>query len=390
MLQYGQEWLINITTSESPVDTSSKCQNSYILVIGDGGWINHSKALGIVSNLYTKDKIKTFTVAYGGGIGSGGISNFRKMAQAGGTNDVIIADTTASLKTQLKAAISQIIAAKLSFTAPAISATVEKGGDLYQAQFEYKQNKEWTGTLTRTAIDGQGNVIVDDSGNWSAREKLPNPDARNIWTVLDTTDYKPSYNNFVRANASEINGMFERLGNEVAGYHSKTSTNDPANTTRCSGKTKPGSADIADGNADDINGLIDFIRGKDYFDYDSDCDLTEMRTTTMDRSKYEGDQATEETKKAVIRAYLEIFTIQKWWLLVIQMQKLLSLDQIKKHTGGTLTTMSLGKTILKEIKLFMLELMMECFMLFTLMVPREDKKFGICSTIYRWSNANNG
>ena len=291
-------------SSESPVDTSSKCQNSYILVIGDGGWINHSKALGIVSNLYTKDKIKTFTVAYGGGIGSGGISNFRKMAQAGGTNDVIIADTTASLKTQLKAAISQIIAAKLSFTAPAISATVEKGGDLYQAQFEYKQNKEWTGTLTRTAIDGQGNVIVDDSGNWSAREKLPNPDARNIWTVLDTTDYKPSYNNFVRANASEINGMFERLGNEVAGYHSKTSTNDPANTTRCSGKTKPGSADIADGNADDINGLIDFIRGKDYFDYDSDCDLTEMRTTTMDRTKYEGDQATEETKKAVIRAYL--------------------------------------------------------------------------------------
>ena len=123
-------------SKESPVDTSSKCQNSYILVIGDGGWINHSKAIGIVSNLYTKDKIKTFTVAYGGGIGSGGISNFRKMAQAGGTNDVIIADTTASLKTQLKAAISQIIAAKLSFTAPAISATVEKGGDLYQAQFE--------------------------------------------------------------------------------------------------------------------------------------------------------------------------------------------------------------------------------------------------------------
>ena len=291
-------------SSLSPVDTNSKCQNSYIMVIGDGGWGNHNTALRIVSNLYTKDQIKTFTIAYGGGIGGSGIRNFRAMAVAGGTNDVIIADTTASLKSQLKAAISQIIAAKLSFTAPAISATVEKGGDLYQAQFEYKQNREWTGTLTRTAIDHKGDIIKDATDNWSAREKLPNPNARKIWTVLDTVDYRADYNNFVEGNATEINGMFERLGNEVASYHSKTSTNDPLNTIRCSGSSNPGSADIADGNTDDIKGLINFVRGEDYFDYDSDCDLTEMRTVSMDRTKYEGSQATEETKKAVIKAYL--------------------------------------------------------------------------------------
>ena len=78
------------------------------------------------------------------------------MAQVGGTNDVIIANTTASLKSQLKAAISQIIASKLSFTAPAITATIEKGGSLFQAQFDYVQNKEWQGTLTRTAISSSG------------------------------------------------------------------------------------------------------------------------------------------------------------------------------------------------------------------------------------------
>ena len=53
------------------------------------------------------------------------------------------------LKTQLKAAISQIIASKLSFTAPAITATIEKGGSLYQAQFDYRQNKEWQGTINK-------------------------------------------------------------------------------------------------------------------------------------------------------------------------------------------------------------------------------------------------
>ena len=39
-----------------------------------------------LANTNRKKGIKSLYVAYGGGIGSGGISNFRKMAQAGGTN----------------------------------------------------------------------------------------------------------------------------------------------------------------------------------------------------------------------------------------------------------------------------------------------------------------
>ena len=80
------------------------CQNSYVLVIGDGAWSYHNQAASRVSRLLNQHKIKTFTVAYGGGISGSGIRNFRRMAQVGGTNDVIIANTTASLKSQLKAA----------------------------------------------------------------------------------------------------------------------------------------------------------------------------------------------------------------------------------------------------------------------------------------------
>ena len=264
-----------LSTNHSPVDKSSKCQNSYVMVIGDGQWQNHKTALSIAANLNNTHKIKTFTVAYGGGIGGSGITNFRNVAIAGGTNDVIIADTTASLKSQLKAAISQIIAAKLSFTAPAISATVSEGGDLFQAQFDYQQNKEWEGTLTRTAIDKKGNIDTNDT--WSASDMMPPPNSRNIWTVLDTTDYKPGYNNFVEGNWNEINGMFERLGNEVASYHSATDADHPANTTRCATKA----AGVADGTDDDIKGLINFVRGKDYFDYDADCNLTETRSKRL-------------------------------------------------------------------------------------------------------------
>ena len=260
--------------SLSPIDKNLSCQNSYVLVIGDGVWGNHNTAKNIVTTLLNSHKIKTFTVAYGGGISSSGISNFRKMAQAGGTNDVIIANTTASLKSQLKAAISQIIASKLSFTAPAITATIEKGGSLYQAQFDYVQNKEWQGTLKRTAISSSGVIDTKDSGNWSAAQVLPTPTKRKIWSQIPGVDYKTDYNNFTDANWTDIQTLFQLTNNEVAGYHSVT--DNPANTRRC--KNTSG---VADGTDDDVKGLINFIRGEDYFDYDADCNLTETRPNPL-------------------------------------------------------------------------------------------------------------
>ncbi|SVC02264.1 uncharacterized protein METZ01_LOCUS255118, partial [marine metagenome] len=59
-----------LSNKYSPIDKNLDCQNSYVLVIGDGVWYNHSSAKGTVQNLLNKHKIKTFTVAYGGGIGS--------------------------------------------------------------------------------------------------------------------------------------------------------------------------------------------------------------------------------------------------------------------------------------------------------------------------------
>ena len=258
----------------SPIDKNLSCQNSYLLVIGDGQWGNHARAKSVVTSLLSKHKIKTFTVAYGGGLGGSGIRNFNDMAQAGGTNSVIVANTTASLKSQLKAAISQIIASKLSFTAPAITATIEKGGSLFQAQFDYVQNKEWEGTLTRTAISSSGVIDTNDKGNWSAAKMLPSPSSRKIWSEIAGKDYKTNYNNWVDTNWSEINSLFQLTNNEVGNYHSVS--DDPSNTRRC--KNTSG---VANGNDDDIKGLINFTRGQDYFDYDGDCNLTETRDNPL-------------------------------------------------------------------------------------------------------------
>ena len=49
----------------------------------------------------------------------------------------IVAENPKELVTKLKSEIERIIATRLSFSAPSITATIQEGGDLYQGQFEY-------------------------------------------------------------------------------------------------------------------------------------------------------------------------------------------------------------------------------------------------------------
>ncbi len=263
--------------SDSPIDKNSPCQGSYVIVIGDGDMYNTSLAETKVKNLLNQKKVKTFTVAYGGGLSSNGIRQLDRIAKAGGTSRVIKADTTDQLKAQLNAAIRSVIADKLSFTAPAITATIEQGGSLFQAQFKYKQNMEWQGALTRTAISKEGVVNEKDSGNWNASDMIPAPAARKIWGIIPGVDYKTDYNNYVEANSALIQSQFSLFGNAVGDYHRDTpKVPGVTGNTRCS--TKGDSrATIADGTDDDVKGLISFSRGEDYFDYDGDCILNEPR-----------------------------------------------------------------------------------------------------------------
>ena len=67
-------------------------------------------------------------------------------------------------------------------------------------------------------------------------------------------------------NLNTVKNLFDELGYEVPDYHNASSS--------C---TSVGS----NGNEDDIEGLINFIRGRDYFDYDGDCNVTEVRDHVM-------------------------------------------------------------------------------------------------------------
>ena len=82
-------------------------------------------------------------------------------------------------------------------------------------------------------------------------------------------------NNFHEDQANIINTKLFRLtGNNVKDYHNDST--DTNGTGRC-GVNGSNVATVINGIDDDAKGLINFIRGKDYFDYDGDCSLEETR-----------------------------------------------------------------------------------------------------------------
>ena len=270
-------------------DPTSTCQLNYVIVIGDGAMKN-TGVRGQPGN--TDDRIeklrkmgiKTLFVAYGGGIRGGSMNLFDDLARIGsceqaGDDDceaTIIADTPEQLKTELTSKIRQIIADKLAFTAPSITATIQEGGALYQAQFAYEQYGEWQGTILRKTIRSDGTVDhnIDAPNNWSAAKMVKSqatdsgPDGRKLWTAMPGASYVNNWNNFDVDRVSAITSMFSELGYEVPDYHNASS--------HCSS-----TAGVENGNSDDILGLINFIRGRDYFDYNGNCKFDEVRDHVM-------------------------------------------------------------------------------------------------------------
>ena len=259
--------------SSSPIDINLDCQNSHIIIIGDGDYSDViDNPVKTILNLNSSNKIKTHMVAYGGGISVLGMVEMEQFAVAGGTKKVIIAASATSLKSQLRDKISQIVAENFAFTAPSIPPNKnETSTAVYQSSFKHKTNQSWRGSLIRTTIDADGNLQLFDDANWTANDVVPDPKDRSIWSIIPGSDYKTDYNNFVETNASSIGVKLKNFGYEIADYHSVS--NNPATTQRCNGRA----AGVEDGTADDIKGLINFLRGEDYFDYDGDCVLDEIR-----------------------------------------------------------------------------------------------------------------
>ncbi|MDC1003085.1 PilC/PilY family type IV pilus protein [Candidatus Pelagibacter sp.] len=288
----AKEYLLHNT---SPIDDDLDCQNTHIVVIGDGVFnsdTDRDAAIDIIKDLFDNKKVKTHMIAYGGDITGSALDDFEMIALAGGTgigtksDGVIIADTPPQLKNQLRSRITDIVAENFAFTAPSIPPNKnESSTAVYQSQFKHKSRSQWRGSLIKTTIDANGTLNV--TSEWDASKVLPDPDDRKIWSIIDGTDHTLAANknnNFTAANSDKIKNLLKIFNYEVEDYHSKNGL--PVSTRRCDGVA----AGVADGNGDDVKGLINFLRGQDYFDYDGDCNLTENRVDRVTGEKtYLGD-----------------------------------------------------------------------------------------------------
>ena len=178
--QIAEDYFNDVNAGGQILDPDSECQLNYVIVIGDGAMTN-TGVLGSGGQTAARmqrlrDKgVKSLYVAYGGGITGTNLNRFHELARIGSSElpsgttaqaciddddceRAIIALTPEDLKTALTAKIRQIIADRLAFTAPSITATIEEGGSLYQAQFSYEQFGEWQGTILRKGIDKKGEV----------------------------------------------------------------------------------------------------------------------------------------------------------------------------------------------------------------------------------------
>ena len=265
------------------------CQGNYVIVIGDGDMFSTTKARDIVIEMLgSRAEVKTFAVAYGGGLSPNGLAQLDRIAAAGGTNlnRAIRASNPDVLKAELISRLRSIISDNLSFTAPAITATVNEGGALYQAQFKFRDKRDWEGDLIKKKIDAN-TLLPSTTPDWNARLKAPTPDKRKIWSVIPGLDYKTDYNNIIEANSDFIEPEFLRLGNIIKDYHTKSAVGGASND-RCS-RGGDSASSVETGTEDDVKGLISFLRGEDYFDFLGECKLNSSRVNDDGEKAYLGD-----------------------------------------------------------------------------------------------------
>ena len=283
----------------SVVDPKVPCASTYVVyLLPGGGGIGEAYRNGEDAKLFQEKNIKSYFFAYGDlppentikGDWNASIQDYRyhnmlgsphrrfidDHARYSGTEKGIYIDGVTQLKSSFQNLMLTIIedAKKVSFSAPSVINETKDKNSAYQAKLKFVSKQQWQGELISRKLTEDGKIDKNAKPNWEASKLILDPKSRKLWSEIPGTSYLDDYNNFNDSNSLKINPLFELTGNKVADYHNKTAGS--LNTQRC--KSASG---VMDGNTDDVKGLINFIRGTDYFDYDADCDLFEKRENPL-------------------------------------------------------------------------------------------------------------
>jgi len=227
----------------SPINAGASCQKNFLIVVSDGVW-RDTKASKLAEALYDQKGIVTFVIGFHA---SGGNNNYIKLAKAGHSwpDSPLYSDNWQHLYQTLSDYIRSAISSRLTFSAPVIMPNISSGNHIFQSTFTLKNSHQWQGQLSkyRLTADGQVGDLQWDAG---AKLNYKSESSRQIWTIANHHGVSTSMNNF---NTSNLAGLKEALW-------------------------EPFPSDASDTKA---TNLINFIRGIDAYDENTNNNTTEKR-----------------------------------------------------------------------------------------------------------------
>ena len=162
--------------------------------------------------------------------------------------------TEASMIAQIESLMSGPSDPSNTYTSPVINYDTSINSNVvYQANFSALADRQWLGNLSKSTINATTNAV--NAASWNA--SIPASNSRQIWTVFPDSD--PILNNFNIQNATQIGGLFTLTENTIP----LANMNNDCNTI------------------DNINGLTQFVRGVDHFDYDQNNNCANDRSNRL-------------------------------------------------------------------------------------------------------------
>lgn len=314
------------------------CQTAYIIYVTDGDPTNDSDANGstkitglsglsscdgssclddlagwmhthdVYSGLPGNQLVNTYTIGFGGGISAAGLALLQQTATKGG-GSYYTADNADQLSSALQGAITDILTASSSFTAPSLSVNafnkLYNRDDVYFALFKPSSSVDWDGNIKRfklcnttdvtsygctygavidvnnaAAIDNQTSKIKTTAVSyWGTSADGPEVTLGGAGAQItqDTKvprtlyTYRGSYSGLSSSSPATPVAIVATAGNSVY----DAAINDP---TILGLLDTSGSASTT--NATDtanVAQLINWMRGRDAYDADTDSNTTETR-----------------------------------------------------------------------------------------------------------------
>ena len=307
--KYGCQtaYVIYVTDGDPTYDTSTDTNIKALSGVGTcdspscldelAGWMHNND---VYSGLPGKQVVNTYTIGFGGGISASGLALLQQTASKGG-GSYYTADNADQLSSALQGAITEILAANASFTAPSLSVNafnkLYNRDDIFFALFKPSSSMAWDGNIKRFKLCNTSDVTaygcafgeVIDSNNAIAIDSQTSKIKATAVSYWGTTADGPEVTKGGAGAKITDDAKVPRTLHTYRGSYSGLSSSSPATPVSIVATSGNSVYDavVADptilgmpstATSADVTKLINWMRGQDTYDKDVDGNTTETRS----------------------------------------------------------------------------------------------------------------